>query len=376
MILENIELKFFRNYETQKIFFKNGINIIIGDNAQGKTNLLESIYFLGTTKSHRLSNNEDLINKNHKISKVIGTISDNQIKTKLEIILQEKSKIIKIDNQEVNMNEYLSKLKLIIFCPDDLELIKGSPEIRRKYLNIQISQIYKNYIKIMSDYNKLLKTRNEYIKNMKFNLKYNKDYFEIINDYYIKKAILIYQLRKKYIDKINENIGTIYYEITHSNNIFLKYVPNIIFENYDSKFMYETLKNKIFKNLNEEISYGKSLYGPHRDDFEFIFNNNNLKTYGSQGQQRAAILALKLSEIAIIYKVTQLNPILLLDDVFSEFDDTKKNNLLKYINSGLQVIITTTNILNINKKIIEKAKIFEIKDGKIEIIKGEENGKK
>ena len=377
MYLEKLNLYFFRNYEEAEITLKKGINILIGNNAQGKTNLLESIYFLGMTKSHRSFIDESLINSNSNYTKIVGTIRGECLKTKLEIQLENKKKILKIDNNEIkNLQNYLSHLRIIIFFPEDLNLIKDGPEVRRKYINTQISQLYKEYLKVLNDYNKLLKTRNEYIVKMKYKENYNKNYYEILNEYFINKAILIYIMRNKYILKVNEYIEGIFFDITGINGLSVKYTLNIKTDDFDRDSINNSLKKMLSKNLNEEISYGKTIYGPHRDDIEFILNGKNLKLYGSQGQQRAAILALKLSEIKIFQKATKENPILLLDDVFSELDEIKKNNLIKYINSDTQVIITTTDLANINQKLIKKSKIFYIKNGTVESVKGENYGRK
>lgn len=373
MFLSKIELQNFRNYKKQTISLKKGINILVGKNGEGKTNLLESIYFLAMTKSHRTHDESLLINYNKELLKVKGVLNIDNIKTNMEIELLNKKKILKIDNNEINaLSKYLSYLKIIIFFPDDLEIIKGIPDIRRKYINIQIGQVFNSYIKILDDYNKLLKSRNEYIKKIKYHEPYNKQYFEVLTDYYIKKSILLYRMRKKYVEKINDFIGDIFFDITNLKNLKIIYSPIIDFDNYNEDYMYDEIKKSM--NLEEEISYGKSIYGPHRDDFKFMLNDLNLKQFGSQGQQRAAVLALKLAEINIFRKVINSSPILLLDDVFSELDEVRKNNLLKYINSKIQTIITTTDIDNIDENTLKKAKVFEIKDGKIIKRKEDING--
>lgn len=374
MFLSKLELQNFRNYQKQTISFKNGINILVGQNGIGKTNILESIYFLALTKSHRTCDDSLLVSHEKDFFRLKGTISIDSIKTNLEIDFSNKKKILKIDNNVINsMSTYCSYLKVIIFFPDDLEIIKGLPEIRRKYISTQIGQVYNSYIKVLDDYNKLLKNRNEYIKKIRNNEYYNKQYLEILNEYYIKKSILIYRMRKKYIDKINEYIGDIFTEITGLKSLKLEYIPIFSFTNYKESEMYEIIKKNI--DFNEEISYSKSIYGPHRDDFRFMLNETNLKQYGSQGQQRAAILALKLSEIKIFTKVLGSSPVLLLDDVFSELDEFRKNNLLKYINNKIQTIITTTDINNIDEVTLKKARVFEIEEGKIKRRKEDTNGK-
>lgn len=374
MYLENLQLKFYRNYDCIKLDLKKGINILIGKNAQGKTNLLESIYFLSTTKSHRIIEDNVLINKEKDFAQIIGILKQNEFKTKLDIIITPKEKKYKInDNRIKATNDYISKFKCIIFYPDDLELIKATPEVRRKYLNVQISQLYNSYNKILNDYNKLLKTRNDYLYKIRNNLSYSKQYFEILNDYYIKKSVLIFITRYKYICKINEYIDDIFFDIMGKKGLKIKYKPIINIVYFDKDNLYNLLKKINEEKFEEEINYGKSIYGPHRDDFLFELENDNLKILGSQGQQRCAVLSFKLSEFQIIKKIAKDDPILLLDDVFSEFDNIKKENLLKYVKNTTQVIITTNNLSDIDEKIVKKAKIYEIEEGKIK--KGDKNGK-
>ncbi|MDD3187398.1 MAG: DNA replication/repair protein RecF [Bacilli bacterium] len=376
MFLEKIKINFFRNYEKIDITLNDGINVFVGNNAQGKTNLLEAIYFLATSKSHRNSSDLSLINENFSNMSVMGNIVENKIKTKMEIKYKENKKSLKIDNKEVNnIAEYISFFNVVLFVPDDLCLIKDGPDIRRRYINLQLSQIYSEYLKVLNDYNKLLRVRNDYIYKKKKHEEYNAEYLKILEQYYINKAIIIYKLRKKYVTKVNEYIDDIFYDITGLRGLKISYLPNIEIVNYESEEVKSILLEKFLNFEDEEISYGKSLFGPHRDDFEFLLNNRSLKLFGSQGQIRSAILALKLSEIEILRKVKNHNPILLLDDVFSELDRKKKNNLLKYINKNMQVIITTTDLALINKKLINGAKIFNIRNGCIESIKGEVCGK-
>lgn len=372
MFLTKIEVQNFRNYEKQTISLKSGINILIGKNGSGKTNILESIYYLALTKSHRTHEDSLLIQNKKDFFKIKGCINVNTIKTNLEVNYNKK-KTLKVDNNLITaLNKYSSYLKIIIFFPDDLDLIKGLPDERRKYINTQIGQVYPSYNKVLDDYNKILKNRNEYIKKIKNHEYYNKQYLEILNEYFVKKSILLYRMRRKYVEKINDYIGNIYKDITGLSGLVLEYVPVINFSSFKEDEMYNEIKKNI--KFEEEISYGKSIYGPHRDEFKFMLNDNNLKQYGSQGQQRACVLALKLSEINIFTKVIGSSPILLLDDVFSELDEVRRNNLLKYINGKIQTIITTTDVDNIDSKTLKKARVFEIDNGII-IRKEDINGK-
>lgn len=366
MFLQQLKLNNFRNYEKINIKLSNNINIFYGNNAQGKTNILESIYLLGLTKSHRSSSDNELIMNNKKNYSVEGVISKNNINTKLLIKYSEKNKEYFIDsNKIIKTTEYLSNMNVIIFYPDDIEIIKGLPENRRKYLNTELSQLYPTYYKILNEYNKLLKMRNDCLKKASNREKIDLNYLSIITEYYIDKAVFIYRARKKFIEKLTLIASPIYEDISKNSNFSLKYITKPYIECFDSCNLKETLKDVIEKNLDQEIKLGMSLYGPHRDDFEFILGNNNLKKYGSQGQQRLSVLVLKLSEIQIFENKIGEKPILLLDDVFSEFDKHKKNNILKYIDKNIQTIITTTDLNNIKKNIVNESKVFYIDKGNI-----------
>lgn len=370
MILKKIELRNFRNYENLTARFYKGINIIYGDNAQGKTNLLESIYVLGLTKSHRAFIDNSLIKNEKEFLQIKGTINGSILDKDLQITIDNKSKVLNIDSTPIKkVSDYISNMNIIIFYPDDLELLKGSPQLRRKYLNLELSQLYNSYYIVQNDYSRLLKIRNEYIKDLNKGKKVDMNYFDIITSYLVEKSIIIYQMRFKYIEKINEICEKIYKDIMKLDGFHIEYVPNIEIKDIKDS----DLKNKLLAQYADKLEYDKKMYtttlGPHKDDFNFMLGENNLKFYGSQGQQRIAVLALKLSEIPIFKKYKETTPILLLDDVFSELSDDKKNNLMKYISKDIQTIITTTELSNLDSKLIKKSKLFKIENGKLIKIK-------
>ena len=370
MILKKIELTNFRNYEHLSTRFYKGINIIYGDNAQGKTNLLESIYVLGITKSHRSFIDNNLIKDNKKRAIINGSINKGSLDINLNITIENNKKMLKIDNNNIRkVSDYISNMNIIIFYPDDLELLKGSPKERRKYFNLELSQLYSNYFIVLNDYNKLLKMRNEYLKNINFKQNVDMNYFDILTNYLIDKAIILIKMRSKYIEKVNTYCETIYKDIMNLDNFNIKYVPSVTIDLKDDATSKEILKKVYDDNLNYDIKMSSTNYGPHKDEFEFLLGDKNLKLFGSQGQQRIAVLCLKLSEIEIFKKYKETTPILLLDDVFSELSDDKKNNLLKYISKDIQTIITTTELSNLDPKFIKKSKLFKIEAGSLIKIK-------
>lgn len=369
MYLKNVELVNFRNYKHLKVSFNKGINIIYGKNAQGKTNLLESIYLLGLTNSHRSIIDNSLINNGNLFLKVKGLLKKDKIGNDLEVYIDDTKKILRLDSSVINkVNDYISIMNIIIFTPDDLELIKGSPSIRRKFLNVELSQLYSNYYVILNEYEKLLKIRNEYLKNVYKTHKFDDNYFDIITSYLVDKAIIIYKMREKFIGKFNLFCQNIYKDITNYDGFKIVYKKSIDVDINVSNIK-QIMLDKFKEKRDIEIKLSSTIYGPHRDDLEFYLNDVNLKFYGSQGQQRLAVLALKLSEIEIFKKYKEVVPILLLDDIFSEIDKNKRDNLLKYINRDMQTIITTTDVDSIDEKFIKRAKLFQIDDGKIKKIK-------
>ena len=368
MYIKKIKLHNFRNYKSLNVSLTKGINIIYGDNAQGKTNLLESIYVLGLTKSHRSFIDDNLITAGENYLTIEGIVN-NKTDDKFNIYIDSKSKVLKYNNNFVKkISDYISLMNIIIFYPEDLDIIKGSPQNRRKYLNLQLSQLHSNYYIILNEYNKILKMRNEYLKKAAKNNNLDNNYLSIITEYLIDKAIIIYRLRYKYINKINEYCSNIFKDIMGLDDFKIIYKNELEQRIMDNNFK-EYLSNEYKKYINLDMKLGNTTFGPHKDDIEFMLGEKNLKFYGSQGQQRVAVLAFKLSELEIFKKYKESTPILLLDDIFSELDDYKKNNLLKYINKNIQTIITTTDLNNLDEKLIKKSKLFNINNGNIIKIK-------
>ena len=253
-------------------------------------------------------------------------------------------------------------MKVIIYYPDSLRIIKDGPSNRRRFLNIEISQLYLKYIKLLNEFNIVLKQRNEYLKVMKSG-NINIDYYNIITEKFIKLSVDIYRYRKDFIDNINKYIGDIFIYISGTSGLKLFYDTQIdvSVDNNIKVNLYEKIKS----NYDREIIYGTSLIGPHRDDFSFKADNIDLLLYGSQGQQKMAVLALKLAEIDVFMDICSEYPVLLLDDLFSELDVDKRNKVISYLNRDIQTIVTTTDIDNINDEIINEAYVFKINNGEV-----------
>ncbi len=376
MILSKISLVNFRNYRRLNLKFGNNINIFVGNNAQGKTNILESIYLLAITKSHRYGLDQNLIRFGEEKCRVKGTVQIDKIVRDLEIDITSQKKRVFLNQTEIRkISDYITNFNVILFTPDDLDIIKGSPQIRRNLLNIEISQLSKKYIQYQNEYNKLLKNRNEYLKLIYTNHIADQSYLAILTDRLIERAVLIYQYRKQFIDHINQQISTIFQQLTTQKQLCIHYESNIDLSDLSSSHLKEELKKKFHQYEKREITQGSTLIGPHRDDFSFWLHGKDLKIFGSQGLQRLAVISFKLSEIPIFYQEVGSYPVLLLDDIFSEIDRKKKNRLLKYIDHDIQTIITTTDLKDIQSKTLKEAKIFDVRGGIVTERTGKENGK-
>lgn len=375
MILRKVKLINFRNYKKLSLNLDKKINIFIGDNAQGKTNILESIYFLALTKSYRTVD-QNLIRKEAVAAKVNGEIKDKSIYRSMSVEISKDSKIVRINNNEVKkISDYITNLNVILISPEDISIIQGTPAERRNFLNIELSQLSRNYIKKYNEFNKLLKIRNNYLKMLYKSSNTDRRYLDSVTDNLIEREVDIYKERKMFIDKINERITQIFENITGKKNFKVKYETNVEFSEFTDKCISDTLKERYNRNYMKEVENGMTLYGPHRDDLSFTLDNDDIKLYGSQGQQKVATIAIKLSEIDIFKEVKDSYPIILLDDIFSELDTKSRNKLIGYINRDIQVVITSNDTKGLNKKFLDIAKISKVVNGNVIEKVGKNNGK-
>ncbi len=348
MQIQEIKLLNFRNYDKASISFDPYLNIIYGENGSGKTNLVEAIYVLALSKSFKQVQEKTLIRKGTNVAKISGSVK-NIVTNNYQVIFTEQGKKVKIDKQKITkLSDYISKINVVLFSPNDLRMINDTPSVRRKYLNIAISQINIKYLKELSHYNKLLKIRNAYLKKLYLDGNKLTSYLDVITEKLVDAGLFLYEERKKYIDNLNQDISLIYKEITDISGLEIKY-----------KSDYSTLKKseilKIYKkNMVKDIQFGKTTFGVHHDDFSFNLDSVDLKDYGSMGQQKNAIIAWKFSEINLFKKEKNVNPILILDDLFSELDKNKIAKILTYVSKDVQTFITTTEIDSIVSLIGDK----------------------
>ena len=346
MYLKNIKVKSFRNYEEQQIDFGKKINILYGQNAQGKTNILEAIFLCAFGKSFRTKKEKEMIEKDEEFAKVE---SENQKKDrdgKISIILSNK-KIISVNGVKIKkLSELLGNINIVIFTPDDIDILKEGPSERRRFLDMMIGQLRTNYVYNLNMYLKTIEQRNNYLKQKNI----NESMLEIWDDKLAEYGHNIYKYRKEFIEKIKAEIGEIHKEIT-DEKITIKYKS-------DCEDI-EEYKNHLKRNRQIDKLKGYTTAGTHRDDFKVLINGEEVKVFGSQGQNRTAILSLKLAELKVIHNDIEEYPILLLDDFMSELDEQRISNFLNKI-KNIQVIITCTKNIEINNSLshkVEKGKI-------------------
>lgn len=359
MQINSLKLLNYRNYESLDITFSKNTNVIYGQNGMGKTNLIEAIYLLGLTKTFRIGNEDVVIKKGKNIAKIEGTIKDQIINT-YKMIISDTGKRIKVDNNKISkMSDYITRINIILFNPDDLKIIKDTPMTRRKLLNIEISGINREYIIYLSNYNKILKQRNSYLKALSKKNMVQNEFLNILTEQLIDLGLKIMLIREEFINNINTHISDLYYQITGKGQLSIKYKSEFLGKNK------EQLQKMYNKNISREIIMGKTLFGPHHDDIEFLINNEIVKEYSSVGEQKNSVIAFKLAEIKNIEERLNKKPILILDDLFSELDQEKINNILELIDNDLQTFITTTEIDKVDPKLLANAKIFKCVQGKI-----------
>ena len=356
MIINKIYLENFRNYANQEIKLDKNINVFYGNNAQGKTNILEALYICAFGRSFRTYKDAELIKFDNETAKIRIDFEKKDRERNIEILINKKDKkTIKLNGIKVNKNsELLGNMNIVLFSPDDIIILKESPASRRKFLDILISQLRPNYAHLLSEYNKVLEQRNAMLKTKSI------ETIEIWDEQLAKFAENIFKYREQYINKLQKNIEKIIPRLTNEKEkLNIKYKTKFV----DKEKFLKDLKH----NLNNDLYKGYTGIGVHRDDFELFVNERELNLYGSQGQHRTAILALKFAEMEIIKEEVYENPILLLDDITSELDLERLNLIFQKIKE-YQVIITCTdaNIIRNFECLTNEIKLYRICNGSLD----------
>ena len=359
MIIKSLELQNFRNYNTLQLDFDNGTDIFYGDNAQGKTNILEAIFMTATTKSHKGSKDQDIIQFGHEEAHIRSYLFKEEITRQIDMHLRKgKTKGIAIDSQRIKKAaDLMGLLNVVFFSPEDLSIIKNGPAERRRFIDMELCQLDSFYLYNLNHYNKIVNQRNKLLKDlsMKPGLK---ETLSIWDSQLVSFGAKVIERREIFISQLCDIISELHAKLSGGKEkIRILYEKNVEIDDFEERLKKSQEKDMILK---------QSTVGPHRDDIIFIVNDIDIRRFGSQGQQRTAALSLKLSEIELVKKSIKDTPVLLLDDVLSELDSNRQNYLLNSI-GAIQTIITCTGLDEFVKNRFEINKVFKVVNGMIDI---------
>jgi DNA replication and repair protein RecF len=366
MIIKSLELADYRNYNNLDIKFDRGTNILYGDNAQGKTNILEAIYVAATTKSHKGSKDKEIVNFDKDEAHIRTYIERDNVETRVDMHLRKsKSKGIAVDGQKLKKAaDLLGLCNVVFFSPEDLGIIKNGPAERRRFIDMELCQLDNIYLYNLNNYNKIVNQRNKLLKDMYM----NPDLKETLNIWdmqLVSYGTKIIERRRIFVEQLNEIIYGIHKKLSGDREeLLIVYEPNVETEDFERSMKH---------SQDRDIKAKMTTVGPHRDDFSIMVGNLDIRKFGSQGQQRTAALSLKLSEIELVKKITKDSPVLLLDDVLSELDSSRQNYLLNSI-GGIQTIITCTGLEEFVNNRFEINRVFKVDDGTVTLMSNENGG--
>ncbi|MDB5055690.1 MAG: recombinase RecF [Bacilli bacterium] len=369
MLLKKLSLENYRNIEKFELTLHPNINIFVGPNAQGKTNLLEAIFVLALTKSHRTNQEKELIRWNETTAYLHGEVEKKYGTHQLHLMISQQGKKAKINGLEQRkLSQFIGSMNVVLFAPEDLEIVKGTPGIRRRFLDMEIGQVYPSYLHDIMRYQKILVQRNNYLKQMLQQRSANHEMLQVWNEQLVEYGVKIIKKRQSFIKKLQIWAERIHSGITnHREQMTIKYEPSFDLQgSEDETVLFEQFMLKLTQIKEQEMRRGVTLIGPHRDDMLFFINHKEVQMYGSQGQQRTTALSLKLAELELINEEVGEYPILLLDDVLSELDTYRQTQLIETFQNKVQTFITTTSIESVNLTKLSDAAIFEVRNGGIQ----------
>ena len=357
MIIKSLDLLNFRNYESLHLELSEGTNIFYGDNAQGKTNILESLYMISTTKSHRGVKDRDLIRFGQEEAHIRTVLIKNDLDYQVDMHLKKsKSKGVAINRQKIRRaSELIGLLHIVFFSPEDLSIVKDGPAQRRRFMDMELCQLDKSYLHDLSQYNKAVEQRNKLLKDV-WQFPQLADTLDVWDDQLVTYGSRIITRRKEFIEELAQIVGSIHEKLSGGRErLVISYEPNSTAEELASDLRKSREKDKMTRNTN---------VGPHRDDFSFVGNDIDLRKFGSQGQQRTCALSLKLSEIELVTRLIGDRPVLMLDDVLSELDSRRQNYLMNTI-GGIQTMITCTGLDEFVNNRFEIDQLYHIEGGQV-----------
>ncbi|WP_301108411.1 DNA replication/repair protein RecF [Sporosarcina sp.] len=369
MHIDRLALTNYRNYASLELEFSPTMNVLIGENAQGKTNVMEAIYVLAMAKSHRTANDRELIRWEQECGKIEGDVERKFGRLPLELIISKKGKKARVNHLEQNrLSMYVGQMNVVMFAPEDLNIVKGSPQLRRRFLDMEIGQISRVYLHDLVNFQKILKQRNAMLKDHRGKLDLQDVMFDVYTEQYIQVAVQIIRKRFYFMELLQKWANPIHQGISRGlETLEVSYGTLKDLHSGQTVEEMETIFADQLKTVRRrELERGLTLVGPHRDDLQFFVNGYDIQTFGSQGQQRTTALSLKLAEIELVKQEVGETPILLLDDVLSELDDYRQSHLLSTMQGQVQTFVTTTNIAGIDHETLKKAAIFEVQDGSVQ----------
>ena len=374
MKIKSLKLLYFRNYLSTNIDAHPSLNVLVGNNANGKTNIIESIFCLALGKSYRTKSDSECIMFGETATAMSCIVNKNNRELDIMLGINNKGKSAKIAGiKKTKLTDFVGELNVVLFSPEDLQIVKGSPALRREFMNREFYQFSRIYHKYYLMYQHLLKQRNSYLKDMRKNTKDEMSlaYLETLTSQLAKVALYITKERVSFVQDISKLTYKNMLNISNGQETLkIKYKSSVldalnIAEINDESFTEENLTKVMMKKSFDDIMRGSTKIGPQHDDLEFYINDLDAKMYASQGQQRSIVLSLKLAEINYLKEKTGTYPVLLLDDVLSELDKNRQLKLLDAINENVQTFITTPSISDIKEDLLKKAKVFKIEDGNI-----------
>ncbi|WJH36230.1 DNA replication/repair protein RecF [Paenibacillus aurantius] len=366
MFLKRLALQHYRNYEQFELNTDHKVNLFVGRNAQGKTNLLEAIFVLALTKSHRTHQDKELIQWNHDQAVLTGEVEKKYGLTKLGLTISRQGKKAKINGLEQRkLSAFIGSFNVVMFAPEDLEIVKGAPGIRRRFLDMEIGQVQPSYLYDSMQYQKILAQRNNLLKQTGLMKAHDSTMLEVWDEQLVTHGTKMMKKRQSFIKKLQIWAERIHAGITNDQEeLRIVYRPSFDFDDAeDESILFERFMVKLTQTREQEFRRGTTLTGPHRDDMVFYINGREADVYGSQGQQRTTALSLKLAELELIHEEVGEYPILLLDDVLSELDQYRQTQLIETFQEKVQTFITTTGIESVNLNNLHDAAVFHVKNG-------------
>lgn len=366
MVVKTLSLEHYRNIEQLQLEAEPEVNILIGENAQGKTNILESLFVLALTRSHRTHKDKELIGWERERAFIGAEISRKLGDIRLNLTISGQGKSARINGlEQKKLSHFVGTMNVVMFAPEDLEIVKGSPGYRRRFMDMEIAQVHPSYMHHLQQYQRIVAQKNNYFKKTPFTGKADL-MLDVWNEQLAAEGVKIIRSRQHFITKLQRWAEEIHYGITGGQEkLAISYKPSFDCGEEDETVLFNQFMIKLSQAKEQEWRRGACLIGPHRDDLAFEVNGKDAFAFGSQGQQRTVSLSLKLAELELIKSEVGEYPILLLDDVLSELDRNRQSQLIETFRGKVQTFITTTSVDSIESGSLRNARLFTVRAGRV-----------